>query len=102
MHTGRQQGWSNYFPWPTLSINVLGSFALGVLAVLCRERPAALLLLGTGVCGGFTTFSTFSLEAIVLIQEKRWLAVAGYATGSVVAAVLGAMAGLKLAERSVL
>ena len=58
-------GASNGFPIKTLLINILGAFVIGVLAVLGEKHslpPLLVLTLKTGVCGGFTTFSTFSLE----------------------------------------
>jgi len=63
------------FPWPTFVVNVIGSFILGVIAtaathhdVLSRQQA---LLLGTGLCGGFTTFSTFSVESVALLEQHR-------------------------------
>lgn len=90
--------WSDAFPWHTFAINVLGSFALGLVAVLLKDRPAWALFLGVGVCGGFTTFSTFSLEALTLLEKGRTLAAAGYAVGSVLAGVLGAALAMRLAR----
>jgi CrcB protein len=89
------------FPWATFLINVVGSAALGVAAALFVKHPDGphrhwYLLLGTGFCGGFTTFSTFSLETLELMQEGRPLAAAGYALGSVAAGVLGVWLALKL------
>jgi len=87
------------FPWATFLINVSGSAILGVLAAsylypkgIPNQNPTRtmwFLLLGTGFCGGFTTFSTFSLETFELIQEgKSWLALL-YVMGSVGAGLLG-------------
>jgi fluoride exporter len=90
--------WSDTFPWHTFAINVAGSFALGLVAVLLKDRPAWALFLGVGVCGGFTTFSTFSVEALVMIEKGRTLAAAGYAVGSVVAGVMGAALAVRLAR----
>ncbi len=64
------------FPWATFLINVSGSVVLGFAAALFlkdtdESRRVWYLLLGTGFCGGFTTFSTFSLEALELMQEGR-------------------------------
>ena len=82
------------FPWPTFGINVAGSFALGILAVLCKDRPGWFLLLGTGVCGGFTTFSTFSVEALRMLEADEYGSATGYVCGSVAAAIVGAWLGM--------
>lgn len=60
------------FPWGTWTVNVLGSLVLGVLLGLSQEgrvSPEALALLGVGLCGGFTTFGTFSFETLRLAEE---------------------------------
>ena len=90
--------WGRSFPWATFGINVLGSFVLGVVAVTCAQRPGWRALLGVGVCGGFTTFSTFSVESLNLIEQERYAAAAGYVIGSVLAGLLGAWAGMRLAR----
>jgi CrcB protein len=89
------------FPWATFAINVSGSLVLGFLAALFRKHPDAsvrlwYVLLGTGFCGGFTTFSTFSLETLELMQEGRPWVAAGYVLGSVAAGVFGVWLALKL------
>lgn len=88
------------FPLATLIINVLGSFLMGVLAEGFALRGmgghAARLFLTTGVLGGFTTFSTFSLDAISLYERGETTAAAGYVIASVVAALAGLFAGLAL------
>ncbi len=91
------------FPWATFAINVSGSVVLGFAAALFLKHPDEsrrvwYLLLGTGFCGGFTTFSTFSLETVDLLQQGRTWAAAGYVSGSVAAGVLGLWLALKLAE----
>ncbi len=90
--------WSDEFPWHTFAINVLGSFVLGLVAVLLKDRPAWALFLGVGVCGGFTTFSTFSVEALAMLEKGRTSSAAVYALGSVFAGVLGAALALRLAR----
>lgn len=90
------------FPWGTLAVNILGGFAMGVLAAtVARLGPPGemwRLLLGTGVLGGFTTFSAFSLETALMI-ERGALATAGvYAIGSVALAVGALCVGLAVAR----
>jgi CrcB protein len=92
----RHRGWTDTFPWHTFVINVVGSFVLGVVLVGCKDRPLWFALLGAGLCGGFTTFSTFSAETVQLVEADRIGAAAGYAAGSVLAAVLGAWAGIRV------
>jgi len=88
--------WAQSFPWVTFGINVVGSFLLGLGLVAARGRPGWYALLGTGFCGGFTTFSTFSVELLKLMEDDRPAAAAGYAGGSVLAAVAGAWLGVRV------
>ena len=79
------------FPAGTLFVNAVGSFAMGVLMVLLLERvadPRLFVFLATGLLGGFTTFSAFSLDAAVLIQNDRHAAAAVYIAGSVGLSIL--------------
>lgn len=92
------------WPWGTLVINASGSLLLGllvgVLAFRGGEGQAQLrLLLGTGVLGGFTTFSAYSLETVQLIERGRLAPALVYALGSVALGVAGVFAGLWLARR---
>ncbi|MEM7746171.1 MAG: CrcB family protein [Pseudomonadota bacterium] len=87
----------------TLVVNVAGSFLMGILAVVLMERVpggwqrfAPLLI--TGVLGGFTTFSAFSLDALYLLERGRFLAASGYIAGSVGLSILALYAGLALAR----
>jgi len=86
------------FPWGTLIINITGSFLMGVLAGLFATRwnlpQAARIFLTVGICGGYTTFSTFSLDSFYLIERGELVASAAYMVGSVVlsvCALIGAM-----------
>jgi CrcB protein len=94
--------WSSGFPWPTLSVNVAGSLLIGVLAALFLERwPETVglrVFLITGVLGGFTTFSAFSLDFMSLM-ERGQAGVAGmYAAASVVFSIAACWAGLSIAR----
>ncbi|MCJ2059925.1 fluoride efflux transporter CrcB [Methylobacterium sp. J-048] len=88
------------FPLATLIINVLGSFLMGVLVESFALRGAAghpaRLFLTTGVLGGFTTFSTFSLDAISLYQRGEPAMAALYVAVSVAGGLLGLIAGMAL------
>ncbi len=91
------------FPYGTLIVNVAGSLVMGVAAVMMMERfPGSWGRLSpflmTGVLGGFTTFSAFSLDALFLIERGRNLAAASYIGGSVMLSILGLWAGLALAR----
>jgi len=66
-------------PWGTITVNVVGSFVLGLVAALAgsgRVDSWALTLIGTGFCGALTTFSTFSYETVRLAHDGRWRAAA--------------------------
>ena len=78
---------SCFFPWTTLGINVVGSFAIGLLGGLGSRMGWSdnlQLALTVGLCGDFTTFSTFSKEALSLVTTGRWGAFSLYVIGSVV------------------
>ena len=88
------------FPWGTLIINIAGSFLIGVFVecfALRWELPqVARLFLTVGICGGFTTFSTFLLDAFVLAERGALWPAAAYIAGSVVLSIAGLFAGLHL------
>lgn len=86
------------FPWSTLLVNIVGSLAIGALAfaIPADGRAAsenARLFLMVGVCGGFTTFSAFSLETLSLARSGAWGMAAGYVFGSIVLCLLAVAAG---------
>ena len=94
----RTQPWAKEFFWGTLIINVSGSIALGLIAALFRDRAGmGFLLLGTGFCGGYTTFSTFSLEVVESVQRGRWDLALLYVATSVAAGFIGFAAAWMLA-----
>jgi CrcB protein len=86
------------FPWATLTVNIVGSFAMGLLAgYLARYGEAgepARLLLGVGLLGGFTTFSAFSLEMMLLIERGQAAQGFVYAAVSVLAGLSALYIGL--------
>ena len=89
------------FPVLTLLTNFLGAVVIGVLSVFIDRgslSPSASLLLKTGVCGGFTTFSTFSLETVSLLESRRLLAGGLYAVASVILCLAGVLVGRFLAR----
>ena len=90
------------FPYGTLTVNVVGSLLIGLLAGLFLARPAVpqevRLFLTTGILGGFTTFSALSLETALLIERDAALLAAAYAAGSVALGLLAFFAGLALAR----
>lgn len=85
------------WPWPTFAANVAGAFVLGwVAAYLPREAPERAAL-GAGLCGALTTFSTFALEALTMVDDGAGGRAALYVTSSVVLGLAAAVAGGRLA-----
>ena len=83
-------------PWGTLLINVIGSAGLGVVLGSGASTQTASIL-GTGLLGGFTTFSTASFESAALVLDKRWTSAILYAVGTLVLSVAAAALGYFLA-----
>jgi len=88
------------FPVGTLTVNIVGSFLMGALAGWFAFRPGtdqhARLFLTTGLLGGFTTFSAFSLDTVLLIERHRYAVAASYAAGSVIFSVAALFIGLAM------
>ncbi len=88
------------FPYGTLTVNVVGSFILGALvetlALVWSPSPELRALMVVGVLGAFTTFSTFSLEVVLLFERHQSLATFVYVLASVCLSVGGLFAGLRL------
>jgi fluoride exporter len=87
------------FPWGTLLINVTGSFLLGLLTGLVLFSGASTdwrTVVGTGFCGGFTTFSTASFECVRLAQDRRYRLAGAVLAGNLVLCVLAGAAGVAL------
>jgi CrcB protein len=92
------------FPWGTLFINVLGSFVIGFFFAIAGpdgrfEAPTNIrLLVMTGICGGYTTFSAFSLQSLSLLQNGAWFRGGSYAVASVGLCLIAVWAGYVLAR----
>ena len=90
------------FPWGTLVINVSGSLLLGVLMRYALATPSVSAelraFLTTGVCGGYTTFSTYSYETATLLEDGQYGRASTYALASVVLALVATFAGFVLAR----
>jgi CrcB protein len=92
------------FPWGTFLVNVSGSFIIGFFATLTSPEGRWLVppwfrqqLFMTGICGGYTTFSSFSLQTLNLLQDREWLYAAGNILGSVVSCMVAVWLGHLLA-----
>ena len=89
-----------HFPWGTLFVNIVGSLAMGLLAGWFAFRgdggQLLRLFLATGILGGFTTFSAFSLDAALLWERGQTVAAGMYAVGSVAAAIIAVFAGIAI------
>ncbi|MBI1210075.1 MAG: fluoride efflux transporter CrcB [Alphaproteobacteria bacterium] len=87
------------FPWGTLFVNVVGSFIIGFFATLTATDGRLFVSASTrqfvlvGLCGGFTTFSSFSLQTLNLIRDDEWLAAGGNIGGSVAVCLLAVWLG---------
>ena len=93
--------WRGEFPLLTLLTNLLGAVLIGFIAGLAgrgRLNPSAALFWKTGVGGGFTTFSTFSLESLTLLERGKWLLGGSYMLLSMALCLLGAALGQRLSR----
>lgn len=93
------------WPWGTLTVNVVGGLAMGLLVGWMGMRAGAeqeslRLFAAVGVLGGFTTFSAFSLETALMIERREYGLASAYILVSVVLSVAALMAGLMLARRA--
>lgn len=89
-------------PWGTFTANILGSFIIGIILGMAAKNDALssnqTLLLATGFCGGFTTFSTFAYENHVFLKSGDFTSFALYTIGSFIVAFLAVFAGLFIAK----
>lgn len=91
------------FPWATFTVNVVGSFLMGVAVIYIGERlngsPEWRTFLATGILGGFTTFSAFSLDIMNLFTDSGIsLRLVAYCVGSVIVALIALIAGMAMAR----
>lgn len=92
------------FPWGTFSVNVLGSTLIGAVMAHYDDPStpgtvAAQQFLAVGVLGGFTTFSSFSLQTLILMRDGEWLAAGAHVVGSVAACLAATWVGYQAAGR---
>jgi len=90
------------FPWGTVTVNIIGSFLMGMAFVFLMEREAVVSpwvpLVMTGVLGGFTTFSAFSLDAYALFDRGRMITAALYVGGTVGVGIVALILGVSVAK----
>jgi len=90
------------FPWATLTVNILGSFLIGIAFILITERmdmgPYWRAIVTVGFLGAFTTFSTFSIDVVGLIEQGQFSSAIIYVLSSVVVCIIAAWLGLSLAK----
>ncbi|AZO54977.1 MULTISPECIES: fluoride efflux transporter CrcB [unclassified Mesorhizobium] len=89
------------YPWGTIAINIIGSFAMGLFIAILARRGGSnelRLFVATGILGGFTTFSAFSLDFATLWERGAALPAFGYALASVIGAIIALFLGLWLAR----
>ncbi|MBI1862261.1 MAG: fluoride efflux transporter CrcB [Deltaproteobacteria bacterium] len=93
--------WPDGFPYATLLINLLGSLAIGIVWALALSRRIPrewVSILCVGFLGGFTTFSAFSLESVLLWENRQFTAAAAYVVLAPIFGVLLAFAGMRLGQ----
>lgn len=92
-----------HWPWPTFIVNIVGAFLLGYFVTRLLERlPTSSYrrpLLGTGFCGGLTTFSTMQVETIKMLEHQHYGLAVGYTVGSIVAGLLAVYLATALTRR---
>jgi len=92
----------NYLPWNTFIATISGAFLLGIVITLSLDRGIIsepwLLFLGVGLLGGYTTFSTFSLETLDLIRDGMYVQAASYSLGSLALGIAAAALGVAVAR----
>jgi|SanBayMetagenome_1026888.scaffolds.fasta_scaffold86855_2 CrcB protein len=88
------------FPWSTILVNIVGSFVLGFVSgsvgTPLELQPNTRMLLGTGLCGGFTTYSAFAVESVVLAEQRAYLMLGTYIICTLVGGAMAAWGGVLL------
>lgn len=91
------------WPWPTFTVNIVGAFLLGYFTTRLVERlPLSSYrrpLLGTGLCGGLTTFSTMQVETLKMLEHHHYALAAGYTAASIAAGLLAVYVATTLVRR---
>ena len=90
------------FPWPTFTVNVVGSVSIGILTAIAMNYTLSqetMLFLSTGLLGAFTTMSTFSIETVGLLKAENYIIALTYATLSFCLCIIGAFAGYSLGSK---
>lgn len=92
-----QENMASVFPWNTFTVNIVGSLLIGIIYGFSEKgdvlSPEIRLFLAVGICGGFTTFSTFSNDAFLLIRQQEWFRFALYSSLSFFLGLLAVYAG---------
>jgi fluoride exporter len=93
----------HHWPWPTFTVNIVGAFLAGYFTTRLLERlPTSSYrrpLLGTGLCGGLTTFSTMQVETLKMIEHGHWALAAGYTLTSIAVGLVAVHLATKLVRR---
>jgi len=102
---GRVLPVSGGWPWPTLTANIAGGLLMGLVTGWLAFRSGAdsegiRLFAAVGVLGGFTTFSAFSLETVLMIERRQFAMAGGYVAASLVVSIVALFIGLMLARRA--
>ena len=87
------------FPWAIALINISGSFLLGIAAALLARDDPKRLFIGTGILGGYTTYSTFSLDVVEQFQRREYLAAIGNVSLQTIASILLCAVGFAIGSK---
>jgi len=92
-----QENVASVFPWGTFTVNIIGSLLIGIIFGISEKgeflSPEIRLFLAVGICGGFTTFSTFSNDAFILMRNQEWIRFVFYSSLSFFLGLMAVYAG---------